>query len=58
MTRQAKTRAGDVIGSYRYMAPEVFRHEPYSEKCDVYSFGLLTFSLLQRGLMHPLKAVG
>ena len=24
-------------GSYRYMAPEVFRHEPYSFKVDVYS---------------------
>jgi serine/threonine protein kinase len=23
-------------GSYRYMAPEVFRHEPYNLKVDVY----------------------
>jgi hypothetical protein len=23
-------------GSYRYMAPEVFRHEPYNNKVDVY----------------------
>ncbi len=33
-------------GSYRYMAPEVFRHEPYSEKCDVYSFGMIGFHVL------------
>ena len=24
-------------GSYRYMAPENFRHEPYTSKVDVYS---------------------
>jgi serine/threonine protein kinase len=24
-----------------YMAPEVIRCEPYDEKCDVYSFGVI-----------------
>jgi serine/threonine protein kinase len=28
----------DVLGTYVYMAPEVIRCEPYTEKCDVYSF--------------------
>jgi len=32
-------------GSYRYMAPEVFRHEPYSEKVDIYSLGCIMFYL-------------
>eukprot|EP00871_Galdieria_phlegrea_P003370 jgi/Galph1/4033/GphlegSOOS_G2693.1 len=27
-------------GTYRWMAPEVIRHEQYSEKVDVYSFGV------------------
>ncbi|EME27640.1 serine/threonine protein kinase [Galdieria sulphuraria] len=27
-------------GTYRWMAPEVIRHEHYSEKVDVYSFGV------------------
>lgn len=27
-------------GTYRWMASEVIRHEPYSEKVDVYSFGV------------------
>ena len=31
----AHTRTGET-GSYRYMAPEVFRHEPYNNKVDVY----------------------
>mmetsp|Transcript_40831 Transcript_40831/g.103449 ORF Transcript_40831/g.103449 Transcript_40831/m.103449 type:complete len:522 (+) Transcript_40831:168-1733(+) len=34
-------------GSYRYMAPEVFRHEPYNAKVDVYSFAMLCFELFE-----------
>jgi len=33
-------------GSYRWMAPEVLRHEPYDEKCDVYSFAMLCWEML------------
>jgi serine/threonine protein kinase len=40
-------------GSYRWMAPEVMRHEPYDEKCDMYSFGLLCWTLLTRSLPFP-----
>ena len=32
-------------GSYRYMAPEVFRHEPYTEKVDIYSLGCIMYYL-------------
>jgi len=32
-------------GTYRYMAPEVFRHETYSEKVDTYSFAMLMYFL-------------
>lgn len=34
-------------GSYRYMAPEVFRHEEYSETVDVYSYAMIFYYLLQ-----------
>ncbi len=34
-------------GSPRYMAPEVFKGVPYSEKCDVYSFGLILWQCLE-----------
>uniref|UniRef100_A0A7S0UV82 Protein kinase domain-containing protein n=1 Tax=Polytomella parva TaxID=51329 RepID=A0A7S0UV82_9CHLO len=34
-------------GSYRYMAPEVFRHEPYSLKVDVYSYAMIIFQLFE-----------
>lgn len=28
------------------MAPEVIRSEPYTEKCDVYSFGIILNELI------------
>jgi len=40
-------------GSYRYMAPEVMRHEPYDESCDVYSFSLVCWSLFSGVLPFP-----
>ena len=33
-------------GSYRWMAPEVVRHERYDETCDVYSFAMLLYEAL------------
>jgi len=32
-------------GSFPYMAPEVAKSEPYNEKCDVYSFGILLWEM-------------
>lgn len=47
-------------GSYRYMAPEVYRHEPYNSKVDVYSFSMIAFQLLEGyppfWTMDPLQA--
>jgi serine/threonine protein kinase len=33
-------------GSYRWMAPEVMKHEPYDAKSDVYSFGVVLWELM------------
>jgi len=33
-------------GSYRWMAPEVIRHEKYDYRCDVYSYAILGWELL------------
>eukprot|EP01041_Mallomonas_annulata_P003745 gene3745-7433_t len=35
-------------GTYRWMAPEVIRHEPYSTPADVFSFGILLWELIAR----------
>ncbi|KAI2488907.1 protein tyrosine kinase [Fragilaria crotonensis] len=47
-------------GTYRYMAPEVIRHESYSSNADVYSFGILLWQLITREVpfstMTPIQA--
>lgn len=32
-------------GTYRWMAPEMIRHEPYNEKVDVYSYGVVLWEM-------------
>lgn len=31
------------VGSFRYMAPETARHQKYTEKVDIYAFGLILY---------------
>jgi len=31
------------VGTYRYMAPEVVRYEQYTDRIDIYSFGLIVY---------------
>ena len=40
-------------GSYRHMAPEVIRHEPYGKTCDIYSFSMLMYEMLTLSLPFP-----
>lgn len=35
-----------VLGTPLYMAPELIKHEKYSEKVDVWSLGIITYQLL------------
>ena len=35
-------------GTYRWMAPEVIQHKPYSGKADIYSFAVVMWQLLTR----------
>ena len=34
-------------GAYKYMAPEVFKHEFYGLKCDVYSYAMVVYELFE-----------
>ena len=49
-------------GTYRWMAPEVIRHHPYSEKADCYSYGILLWQMITREVPFsnhsPLEAAG
>lgn len=40
-------------GSYRWMAPEVIRHEPYGKGCDVYSYAILCWEMLTNSIPFP-----
>ncbi|KAI2489898.1 protein tyrosine kinase [Fragilaria crotonensis] len=40
-------------GTYRWMAPEVIRHHPYSEKADCYSYGVLLWQMITREVPFP-----
>jgi mitogen-activated protein kinase kinase kinase 11 len=35
-------------GTYRWMSPEVIRHEAYTQTADVYSYGIILWQLLTR----------
>jgi serine/threonine protein kinase len=47
-------------GSYRYMAPEVYRHEDYNHKVDVYAYGMILYHLFEGrapfNLLDPMQA--
>lgn len=41
-----RTTGGTRIGTYKYMAPEVYNNHPYGAAADVYSLGLVLYWLL------------
>mmetsp|Transcript_41664 Transcript_41664/g.83579 ORF Transcript_41664/g.83579 Transcript_41664/m.83579 type:complete len:610 (-) Transcript_41664:666-2495(-) len=43
-------------GSYRFMAPEVFRHENYDERVDIYSFSMILYYMLDGEPPWPEKS--
>ena len=41
-----KTSSGTKIGTYKYMAPEVYNNQPYNLTADIYSLGLVLHWML------------
>ena len=41
-----KTTGGTKIGTYKYMAPEIYHNRPYGSGADIYSLGLVLYWLL------------
>lgn len=46
-----KTMGGTKIGTYKYMAPEVYNNQPYGVGADIYSLGLVLYWLLNEKRM-------
>jgi len=46
LSRPAALRARTHIGSYAYMAPEIYTGKPYDEKCDVWSLGVVIYIMI------------
>ena len=41
-----RTTSGTVVGTFKYMAPEVFNNRPYGSSADIYSLGMVLYWLL------------
>ena len=46
-----KTMGGTKVGTYKYMAPEVYNNQPYGSGADIYSLGLVLYWLLNERRM-------
>ena len=46
-----RTMGGTKIGTYKYMAPEVYNNQPYGSAADIYSMGLVLYWLLNERRM-------
>lgn len=46
LSRYYENEMTSETGSYRWMAPEVVRHEQYDKSCDVYSFAMLQYEMI------------
>lgn len=46
-----RTSGGTKIGTYKYMAPEVYNNQPYGEGADIYSLGLVLYWMLNERRM-------
>ncbi len=44
----SRTTAGTRVGTFRYMAPEVYHGQPYGAAADIYSLGLVLYWMLNR----------
>lgn len=48
-TAEKTTKATVRVGTYNYMAPEVYNDQPYGAAADIYSLGMVLYWLLNKG---------
>lgn len=56
VAKSAGVHSADKVGTYSYMAPEVYKGRPYDSSVDIYSLGMVLYWLLneRRGPFMPL----
>ncbi|KAJ3337005.1 hypothetical protein HDU93_001767 [Gonapodya sp. JEL0774] len=50
LSKMLQAKSTDVVGSIRWIAPELFKLEPNTEASDVYAFGMVLYELATRRL--------
>jgi len=55
LSRIQKKEQKGAVGSPLYMAPEVLAEQPYNEKADVYSFGIILWELMTQKIPYEDK---
>jgi len=41
-----------MVGTIRYMAPEVYQHRPYNTKADIYSWSIVSYEVLSQAMPY------
>ena len=54
-TSKDRVRTLTAVGTPQYAAPEVLRSDSYSERADVYSFGVIVWELFQPNGKYPFE---
>ena len=44
-----ETSGATIAGTYKYMAPEIYKEQPYNFTVDMYSLGVVLYQMLNRG---------
>ncbi|KAJ3339944.1 copper transport protein ctr1 [Gonapodya sp. JEL0774] len=56
LSQNLRSQSKDVVGSIRWIAPELFSLTPNTEKSDVFAFGMILYELVSRRLpFHDLN---
>lgn len=53
--KKGQTKFKEILGSPMYMAPEIVRQDQYNEKCDIWSCGILCYTMLSGSMPYKIN---